>query len=222
VELIELLYKHPQTTIPTIVKRLKQKGSEWITVRGNFVEERKKQLARISSCAMDHRAYNFCQDDRVKMLPQYLVQDIFELNHSQMEVSRLREMSGTRRPAMMQKVAEMLNDTTTENSAQPKMFLKLGRPCIHSSLFHLIYNAIERSSMSQHNKLLVAKFWQHFFAHFLHLPKEVMIVTPNESHIPTYAKDVRNSAQSNTFSVDESKSGLSSPDPFKICVQLFP
>merc|ERR1711971_1263814 len=44
-----------------------------------------------------------------------------------------------------------------------------------------------------------------------------MIVTPNESHIPTYAKDVRNSAQSNTYSVDESKSGLSSPDPLIIC-----
>eukprot|EP00629_Pelagomonadales_sp_RCC1024_P005781 CAMPEP_0119260724 /NCGR_PEP_ID=MMETSP1329-20130426/991_1 /TAXON_ID=114041 /ORGANISM="Genus nov. species nov., Strain RCC1024" /LENGTH=893 /DNA_ID=CAMNT_0007260163 /DNA_START=60 /DNA_END=2738 /DNA_ORIENTATION=- len=217
VELIELLYKHPQTTIPTIVKRLKQKGSEWITVRGIFVEERKKQLARISSCAMDHRAYNFCQDDRVKMLPRYLVQDIFELNHSQMQVSRLREMSGTRRSAMMQEVAGMLDDTTTENSVQPKMFLKLGRPCIHSRLFHLIYNAIERSSMSQHNKLSVAKFWQHFFAHFLRLPKDVMIVTPNESHIPTYAKDVHNSAQSNTYSVDESKSGLSSPDPLIIC-----
>jgi paired amphipathic helix protein Sin3a len=209
-ELIELLYKHPQSTIPTILKRLKQKGLEWIRIRESFVKKHKEQVARISFCTMDYSACNFRQDDRVKIMPRCLVQDIFALNHSQIEVSRLGDVSGTRRPAMMQKVTGGPDDANAENTALPKMVLKLGRPCIHNNLFHLIYTAIERSSMSEHNKFLVAKFWHHFFAHFLNLPKEVTMTVPNDPRTQTHVKDVHASAGSNNV---ELNSELATHDP---------
>ena len=218
-ELIELLYKHPQSTIPTILKRLKQKGLEWIRIRESFVKKHKEQVARISFCTMDYSACNFRQDDRVKIMPRCLVQDIFALNHSQIEVSRLGDVSGTRRPAMMQKVTGGPDDANAENTALPKMVLKLGRPCIHNNLFHLIYTAIERSSMSEHNKFLVAKFWHHFFAHFLNLPKEVTMTVPNDPRTQTHVKDVHASAGSNNV---ELNSELATHDPFNVCAQMIP
>lgn len=186
-ELIELLYKQPQSTIPTILKRLKQKGVDWINIRKAFVKQCKEQLGRMLFCAMDDEARNFHQNDRVKMLPRYLLQDLFELNHSQIEFSKLQETSGTCIPSILSKATGTQDDITMENIAQSRVFLELGPPCIHCHLFHLIYTTIERSSTSQGNKLLIAKFWQHFFAHFLRLPNEVTRAT-NDLYRLTHAK----------------------------------
>lgn len=69
----------------------------------------------------------------------------------------------------------LVQDILDMNAGTPckdDLYLQLGRSSIQRMLFHLIYNAAERSSIVQSDKQLVIKFWQHFFSQFVQLPAD--------------------------------------------------
>mmetsp|Transcript_20186 Transcript_20186/g.66470 ORF Transcript_20186/g.66470 Transcript_20186/m.66470 type:complete len:481 (+) Transcript_20186:1446-2888(+) len=157
-ELLELMYKSPQAVLPMVLKRLKQKGMEWCKKKESISASWKEQLSQNIVHAADHRSFHSHQKEQKSVLPRHLVQDLIDVNSSQIERNTMH--------------------STESSSDNSEMLLHLGHNAnaIHLTLFHLIYDVLEQSLMSRVDKNRVLIFWRHFFARFLDITREENVI----------------------------------------------
>ena len=86
-EILELLHKNPAGTIPVILKRLKQKDSEWRKARHDLNAKWKEVVERNYEKSFDHRSYYFRRHDKRNYDSKSLISDIKgEVDASGLEV----------------------------------------------------------------------------------------------------------------------------------------
>lgn len=178
-ELLELMLKNPDT-VSTVLKRLKQKDTEWNQVRKGMNAKWKEQLRHNILRSTDHRSCHYRNKERKMTLPHCLVDEIQEMKCNQ--TKKVFSLNKAQKQLCVFPKLESLDDIQTEKKLPPEasLLLQLGQPTIHSALFHLICSAVEQSSMPRHDKKRVIIFWRHFFADFIRLQSNEITQCKNE------------------------------------------
>jgi len=75
-EMIKLIFKNPTKTIPVVLKRLKQKDTEWRTARQILVKRWKEQNEINYYKSLDHRSFYWRQQDKKNTSTRALILEI--------------------------------------------------------------------------------------------------------------------------------------------------
>ena len=195
-ELLELLYKNPKGILPLVLRRLKKKEVEWRRVQEGMGDTWKKQLGQNLIRAADYRSLYSHQREQKSILPHHLVQNLVDSTSCQI-------------PAGNRASAE-------SHTPQPEIHLQMGQYAIHHTLFHLIYDAVEQSSMLRYDKNRVLIFWNQFFARFIDLSTHAVafkfVQGRTQSRIMTSL--TRATIEVTDQSGLKSPRGCCAPDPF--------
>lgn len=176
-ELIELINNNPRFAIPLVLERLKRKGKEYRNMREIKSYSWEEVINRNLHRALDQRAFHFRQNERKIKLSCYLMRHILGSTHT--EIGR----SSLQRVIRQHETTTLLDDDPKDETEafRKDIFLQLGRRSLHRTLFRLILNAVEQSCIAQHDKQLIANYWQHFFFHFVHLSNDNHKIEPTVS-----------------------------------------
>jgi len=86
----------------------------------------------------------------------------------------------------------------TGTMPKKNMYLPLGRSSVQRMLIHLINNATQQSSILQNDKQLIAKFWRHFFFHFVQLSADDIVKRTHHNDIDQSSQQLSASDGSTT------------------------
>ncbi|KAJ1454683.1 hypothetical protein M885DRAFT_521244 [Pelagophyceae sp. CCMP2097] len=201
-EVLDLLKKTPEHTIPVVLKRLKQKDSEWRSARHEMSKHWNELLQRNSERARDHRSFYFRQAEKRTTAPRHLLLELKAMREAALRTTCTDEAAD----AEDAEVAESAPKATS-----PEMVVKVARPALHSSAFHAVAYAAEQSAMPQADKSRVVLLWRSLRAHLVGLPDAA--ATPAADDAPAAALAAALSAAPAASALDDLSAAELQPTP---------
>lgn len=183
-EILDLLRKNPVGTIPVLLKRLKQKDSEWRKARLELNKQWKEVILKNYEKSFDHRSFYFRQQDKRIFNQKYLVSEIkYAIEGSDMILPT--DGKSSQQFAMPTeeelKHAELARSVTAEHVPQlkgmiPHLVMKYDSHeyDIHRDIYRLLSHASETTTATPFDKERQAALWRDMFRVFFKLPTDFL------------------------------------------------
>jgi len=191
-EILDLLRKNPVGTIPVLLKRLKQKDSEWRKARLELNKQWKDVILKNYEKSFDHRSFYFRQQDKRIFNQKYLVAEIkYAIEGSAMVLPT--DGKSSQQFAMPTdeelKLAELARSVTEELSPQlkgmtPHLIMKYDSHeyDVHRDIYRLLCHAAETTTATPFDKERQAALWRDMFRVFFKLPTDFLYAASTTSH----------------------------------------
>jgi len=169
-QIIDLLNKNPTVAIPIVLARLRQKDEEWRRVRVGMRDQWRKIAAQNYNKSLDHRSFYFKQEDKKRVNPKSLINNLKDMHHYTFEGGTTQTTSKNRQPD-----ADVLRQIQAGNKPifNYCMRFKFDDPTIHSEVYQTIKFALQ--CHPEYNSDTCLTFWSNFIHHFFNAPSDADI-----------------------------------------------
>jgi paired amphipathic helix protein Sin3a len=164
-EILELLHKNPAGTVPVVLKRLKQKDTEWRKARHDLNARWKEVVERNYEKSFDHRSYYHRRQDKRNYEVKALVADIKgESDSSGLDVNNgdIPCVSVLPPPELGPKLRGM--------NPQINLTFDTKHHSVHKDIYELLCHAQEAMGMANSDKERISFLWRDLLRVFLNLP----------------------------------------------------
>ena len=164
-EILELLHKNPAGTIPVILKRLKQKDTEWRKARHDLNAKWKEVVERNYEKSFDHRSYYFRRQDKRNYDSKSLIADI----KGEIDTSGLEVKNGDL-PQVGCGVPGTLEPKIMGMNPQISLTFDAKHHGLHKDIYELFCHSQEAMGMANSDKERISFLWRDLLRVFLNLP----------------------------------------------------
>ncbi|XP_019452911.1 PREDICTED: paired amphipathic helix protein Sin3-like 2 isoform X4 [Lupinus angustifolius] len=155
-DVIEILRKNPNHSLPVIITRLKQRQEEWSRCRSDFNKVWAEIYAKNHYKSLDHRSFYFKQQDSKNLSAKSLVAEIKEIKEKQQKEDDILQSiaAGNKQPLI------------------PHLEFEYSDTSIHEDLYKLIQYSCEELFSSKELSNKIMRLWSTFLEPILGVPSQ--------------------------------------------------
>lgn len=177
-EVLELLKKNPAGTIPTILKRLKQKDFEWRKARQDLARQWKDVLEKNFEKSFDHRSFYFRQMDKRVYSSRHLVTEL-RVGSPEAGVSLDdQKAAGVHFPPFSSPICADTNMPSPaqlrEMTVQLVLSFSAEHFSVHRDVYKIMCHAAEVSGITPAEKERLLSLWRDLLRVFFNIPVHLM------------------------------------------------
>lgn len=207
-EMLDLIVKNPTVAIPVVVQRLRQKDEEWRVVRYRLNRHWRELAEHNYYRSLDHRSLTWRTTDKRAISTRTLVSDIKDrAAHDgnegpaalQARIDKAKEEHGgfyevTKGASLRKKLDLTILPNPDRRLFTPHLSLMYeNNNWAHRDAYRILSFALERGSISPHDKERVHRLWTDFLGPWFNLSINWMLspaVSFQETSNPISAKDL--------------------------------
>lgn len=174
-EILELLRKNPAGTIPVVLKRLRQKDTEWRKARQEMNKQWKDVLDKNHYKSFDHRSFYYRQHDKKYLSTKQLVN----------EISAPLDPNASREDRSIAGISNNIDEQYASLMAgiAPQLVLRYDHDShlIHRDIYRIVCHAAETTIASVNDRERLAALWRDLIRVFFNVPSHYLYSTTSAS-----------------------------------------